>query len=282
MSGIMRDFLKTSSRGYKGGAQAAPTPRSASLAAASMNALFMATGVGSAIPTQERDGYKDTVNPKSAGKADTYMASNCVTAQYKAIANPTGVYSSSCTEGASKHQAEESRELSNMAAFRQMQRPLNRKYFDYFETRKMATNMAHGCSYEEKMISNFPKVAAAMVRGYSEAKSLCVRYNNSASPEEDYMAKCVDMQYKQMAVPNGVYGVTCTDGNQPGLADFKRVQAMSARFRANQMTDGAKEQAKYDAKKYARSIFRTCNYEEEVFNAMPAVASSMRPLTARY
>lgn len=152
--------------------------------------------------------------------------------------------------------------------------------------------MANGCSYEEGLIANFPLANRAVVRGYSEAKSLCVRYNtgleyvNQCGSEEAiasaYMAKAVDMQYKARAVAGGVYSATCADGNVAGLADSKRVQALSARFRANQMGPGAKAQAKYDAKLFARSNFRSCNYEEDVFNAFPAVAASMRPLTARY
>lgn len=247
-----------SSRSYTGVGSGVTRERKGDSTVSSFMPLFM-PAYGSGVPSQQLDAAKDTVKPRSAAAADTYMAENCVTAQYKAVANPTGVYSISCTEGAAKHQAEESRELSNMARFRQMQRPLNRKYFDFFEARKMATSMAHGCSYEEGMVANYPKVASAMVRGYSEAKSLCVRYNTANSPEEAYMAQSVDMQYKRMAVPNGVYGVTCTDGNTAGLADFKRVQAISARFRANQMSDNAKEQAKYDARMFARSMFRTCD-----------------------
>lgn len=72
------------------------------------------------------------------------------------------------------------------------------------------------------------------------------------------------MQYKQFACPTGVYEPACCDGNQAGLADFKRVQSMSARFRANQMSANAKAQAKYDAKLYARNVSRCCSYEEDV------------------
>lgn len=257
MSGVFRDFLKASTRNYTSASGAAYGGGAAAARAGAASAYL--ASIRSSVPSQARDAAKDTVKPRNAAKADKYMAENCVTAQYKAVSNPTGVYSISCTEGASKLQAEESRELANLAGFRQMQRPLNRKYFDYFETRKMATSMSHGCSYEEKLVANFPKAASAMVRGYSEAKSLCVRYNNANSPEEAYMAKAVDMQYKAMAVPGGVYGPTCADGNTAGLADFKRVQAISARFRANQMSDLAKEQAKFDARLFARSMFRTCN-----------------------
>lgn len=190
--------------------------------------------------------------------ADRYMAESCVTPQYKAMANPRGVYEVGCTEGATKGQAEESRELSNLAAFRQRQRSTSQKYGDFTESRRVAINMAHGCSYEERLVSGNPQVAAAMVRGYSEARSLCVRYNNVASPAEEYMARSVDMQYKAKAVPTGVYTGTCADGNTSGLAEFKRVQALAARFRAGQMSAGAKAQAKYDARLFARSMFRTC------------------------
>lgn len=41
----------------------------------------------------------------------------------------------------------------------------------------MAINMSHGCSYDEGLAARYPKAAAAVVRGYSEAKQLCVRYN---------------------------------------------------------------------------------------------------------
>lgn len=58
----------------------------------------------------------------SSVMADRYMAENCVTPQYKALANPSGVYSMGCTEGATSGQAEQSRELANLAAFRQKQR----------------------------------------------------------------------------------------------------------------------------------------------------------------
>lgn len=221
--------------------------------------------------------------------ADTYMA-RCVTDQYKAMANPTGVYSMSCTEGAAKGEAEQSRELSILASYRQKQRSTAQKYFDLYESRKHAVRQAHGCHYEEAYAS-YPLVAKAMIRGYSEAKQLCVRYNTGVDYVKEcgtdemvasaYMANTIDMQYKKNAVPFGVYTGTCADGNQSGLADFKRIQANSARYRAGMMPEGFKAQSRYDAKKYALSQFRACSYEEAQF-LRPAVAASMRPLTARY
>lgn len=96
-----------------------------------------------------------------------------------------------------------------------------------------------------------------------------------------YMSNTVDMQYKAKAT-NGTYTGTCADGNTSGLAEFKRVQAMSARYRAGMQPAAFKAGARYEAMKFARSAFRCCSYEEVLFNKFPAVAASMRPLTARY
>lgn len=90
------------------------------------------------------------------------------------------------------------------------------------------------------------------------------------------------MQYKQMACPTGEYAATCAEGNTAGLADFKRVQALSARYRANLMSPIFKAQSKYDARLAARTIARVCNYEEDIYNTYPATAASMRPLISRY
>jgi hypothetical protein len=190
------------------------------------------------------------------------MAALCVTPQYKQMVNLNGVYEVvGCREGAAKGKAEQSRELANLAAFRQRQRNTAQKFGGFTEPRRVAIKMAQGCSYEETLVTRYSQVAAAMVRGYSEARSVCVRYNYATTSAEAYMAKAVDMQYKKNAVPMGVYTGTCADGNIAGLAEFKRVQVLAARFRANQMPAGAKAQAKYDARLFARSVFRTCGYE---------------------
>lgn len=286
MSGVFRDFLKTSSRNFTSGS----TSYSGSVQAPVPGISTGQVGAPLNVPSQARDAMKDVVTGKAV-KADAYMA-ECVTSQYKAMANPTGVYSIACTEGAAKLQAEESRELANMNAFRQLQRPIGQKYADMYTTRLTGVRMAHGCSHEEKQLCDFPQVAKAMVRGYSEAKKICVRYNTSTAfvkecgSEEDiasaYMSERIDMQYKQMACPNGEYAATCAEGNTAGLADFKRVQAMSARFRANLMPEIVKAQSRYDAKLSARTLARCCDYEEAVFNKFPATAAAMRPLISRY
>jgi hypothetical protein len=64
--------------------------------------------------------------------------------------------------------------------------------------------MAHGCDHEEQLMANFPKVAAAMTRGYFESKMLCVRCDNASSSDEAYMAKAVDMLNKATAVPGEI------------------------------------------------------------------------------
>lgn len=214
--------------------------------------------------------------------ADRYMA-KCVNMQYKMTAVPNGVYSVRCTEGTVKQQAEESRSAALSAEFRMKQRSRVQKFGDYTETRRNAIIAAQGCSYEEKLVDRFPISARAVVRGSSEAKGVCVRYAVGATPAEEYMAGCVDKQSKFRSVPYGVYDVLCSDGNAKTVAEFKRVSALSARFRAGQLSKVAKEQIKFDSAKYARDYFgHGCSYEEALFNKYPAVSASMRPDAARY
>jgi hypothetical protein len=96
------------------------------------------------------------------------------------------------------------------------------------------------------------------------------------------MVSSVDRQYKALSSRWGTYDVMCTDGNTAGMAETKRVQSLASSFRTNQLPTGKKEQSKYDSRIYARSTFRTCNYEEVLFQAYPAVAASMRPTSVRY
>lgn len=214
--------------------------------------------------------------------ADRYMA-KCVNMQYKMTAVPNGIYSVRCTEGTVRQQAEESRSAALSAEFRLKQRSVKQKFGDYTETRRRAIIAAQGCSYEEKLVDKYPAAARAVVRGYSEAKGVCVRYAVGATPAEKYMADCVDKQSKFRAVPYGVYDVLCSDGNAKTVAEYKRVSGLAARFRAGQLSKPAKEQVKFDSAKYARDNFgHGCSYEEALFNAYPAVSASMRPDSARY
>lgn len=215
-------------------------------------------------------------------KADKYMAEKVVD-QYKRVANPMGVYNLSCTEGTNKGMAEDARVYSLGMEFRKNHRSVNRRYFDFFEMRKMALINCGGCSYEEGLVSRNPRVAMAMVRGYSEAKNVCVRYSSGQSKEEDYMARSVDRQMKERALPFGVYEATCSDGTMKGMAEFKRVQGLAAKFRAGQYSINMKEQSKFDAARIARDSYgHGCDYEEDYFNKYKAVSAAMRPSAARY
>lgn len=214
--------------------------------------------------------------------ADKYMA-ECITKQYKMTAAPYGVYNVQCTEGTIRGQADYARSLSLSAEFRLKQRSSAQKFGDFCETRRKAIIAAHGCTYEEKLLDKFPISARTYVRAGSEAKNTCIRYSEGTSVEEKYMADCVDKQMKFRSAVSGVYDVMCCDGNAKDVPEFKRVQALAARFRANQLPKGVKEAVKFDSAKYARDYFaHECSYEEALFNKYPAVSASMRPSTARY
>lgn len=213
--------------------------------------------------------------------SDRYIA-KCMTQQYKQSACPTGVYTTACTEGSTHGSADAARLAAVSTVFRMKQRSTAQKYGDFCESRRKGIILAHGCNYEESLVANNVVSARTFVQGVSEKEGTCVRYANGQSVEEKYMAQSVDMQYKALSAKWGTYDVMCCDGNTAGMAETKRVQSLAARFRTNQMSAGKKAQSAYDSRKYARSMFRSCSYEEEVFNNYPAVAASMRPQTARY
>ena len=212
--------------------------------------------------------------------ADGYMA-NCITSQYKMTAVSNGVYSTQCTEGTTKFQAEDSRVAALGADFRMKQRTTSQKFADMYESRNRAITLAHGCGYEEKMLCKYTISTRTYIRAQSEAQGNCARYITGGDAGEKYMASSVEKQYKMLAVPFGVYDVRCNDGTAKGLAEFKRVQALSAKYRAMQLPALKKEAGKFDAKKYARDNFaHMCSYEEELFNKFAPVAAYMRPLAA--
>lgn len=214
-------------------------------------------------------------------KADQYMA-GCITAQYKMSAVPTGVYSVKCTEGTVRGQAEDSRVMALAARFRYGQRSTIQRFGDWFSNRRMAVQASHLCSYEEKLMCDLPASADAMVTGPGEAQSTCVRYANAPGKVEQYMIDAIDKQYKYRAAAGGVYGVQCCDGTISGLAENKRVVALSTKYRAAQMSLLQKEQAKFDALRKARVYAGSCTYEEKLFNLYPSIATAMRPESVRY
>lgn len=213
--------------------------------------------------------------------ADKYMA-KCMVQQYKQSACPTGVYSTQCTEGSVRGAADESRVAALAAQFRMKQRSTAQKYGDFCESRRKAIQLAHGCSYEESLVTKNVVSARTFVLGKSESLGTCVRYAMDQSPEEKYFVYSIDKQYKQMSASKGTYDVMCCDGTTAGMAETKRVQALATRFRTNQLSEGKKAQMKYDSRLYARTVFRACNYETAIFENYPAAAASMRPMTARY
>ena len=232
----------------------------------------------------DEGGQVGSVLNKTNGKADRYM-SESVRRQYimGSGISMDGVYNVGCTEGGTKGQADEARVLSLARGFRQRQRSTSQKYGDYFAARQQALNDTGGCDYEEKLVLKFPRTARNMVRGLAESKGACVRYQEGESEEEKYMARSVDRQMKMRAVPMGVYDKQCLDGTTRGMAEFSRVQALAARFRARQASKNAKTQGRYDAAKYARNNYgHECGYEEAYYNKFKAVASAMRPTTDRY
>jgi len=214
--------------------------------------------------------------------ADRYMA-DCVTSQYKALATQSGVYTAQCSEGGVKGMADDVAVQKRSTAYRMRTRATVQKYRDFFDTRKAAIIATHGCSYEEKLVSNYPLVARAMVLGQAEANRTCVRYNQESTSEEEaavvenYMAKCVDQQMKMRACTSGVYDVTCAEGSAKGDAESKRVNALANRFRAGHTSKLVKTQAKYDSAAYARNNFgHGCSYEDSLFELYPTVAAAMR------
>lgn len=284
-SGVWTSFLdgvkEDSFNPFEGaaGKAAAPVSKDAALAMTPYGRILLAA----AAAKFGKGGDPDTDLHTAVGRgADRYMAA-CVTRQYKQTAAPFGEYGVQCTEGAARHQAEEARSAALSAQFRLRQRSSAQKFGDFCETRRQAVVGAHGCSYEETLLARFPVAARAFVTGGSEARGNCVRYAVGASPAETYMAAAVDKQMKMRAVPRGVYDVLCSDGNARNVAEYKRVAALAARFRAGQMPAAAKEQAKFSNAKYARDFYaHGCSYEETLFNKYPAVSASMRPSTARY
>ncbi|GAB0489808.1 hypothetical protein MMPV_001033 [Pyropia vietnamensis] len=222
------------------------------------------------------------VKARDGPEADAYVA-ECVRSQYKRQANPAGVYDPSCTEGSAKGHAEASRKAALSAAFRAHHRSSAQKVGDYFETRRRALTVAGGCSYEEYLVGRFPTAASAVVLGAAEAGRTCVRYGVPSSPAEAYMVRSVDAAMKRRAVSTGVYEPSCSDGGSSGEADYKRVQALAAKYRSAAVSAGAAAQSKYDSAAYARQHFgHACSYEDNLFGAYPAMAAAMRPSTARY
>lgn len=89
--------------------------------------------------------------------------------QQKIKVNPSGVYNSSCNEGAAKEQAEDLRVATLGAAYRQGMKPANQILQEKYNQRKYGYTQTHGCSYEDELVTKYPAVGAgfrSMAYGY--------------------------------------------------------------------------------------------------------------------
>nr|ATG31133.1 LR gamma7 [Griffithsia pacifica]5Y6P_eY Chain eY, LR_gamma7 [Griffithsia pacifica]5Y6P_eZ Chain eZ, LR_gamma7 [Griffithsia pacifica] len=215
--------------------------------------------------------------------ADKYMA-RTVTRTAKSAAAGFGVYTPQCTEASGGANTAEATRLAVLAAdFRLRQAPLGARFADLYETRRAAVIQACNSSAEEGYATSFPSRAAASVAGRAEGLRACSRYFPQKPPVEEYMAACVDRQYKQMRVHGGVYSTLCADGRSAGDADTARIAALGARFRAQHLSKSQQTQMRYNAMSEARMLARgLCTYEEAQFNAYPKMAGMMRYGTGVY
>ncbi|PXF41621.1 R-phycoerythrin gamma chain, chloroplastic [Gracilariopsis chorda] len=81
--------------------------------------------------------------------------------QQNNAANPSGVYNSSCNEGAAKGQSEHLRIAALNVAYRNAQKPLAQILQEKYEQKKYGYVQCHGCNYEESLVSKFPAIGAA-------------------------------------------------------------------------------------------------------------------------
>lgn len=209
-------------------------------------------------------------------RADDYMK-DTIEKQYKAMTMTSGVYSTLCTEGSTKGAADMARVRVLGARFRMNQVSQVEKERMKFENRKQAITSAHGCEYEEKLFSKYPKSTAMYNLKKAEAALTCGRYAVPNTLEESYMAQSVDMQMKKRAVPYGEYTTKCSDGTTKDQAEAGRVAGMATLYRVAQLPTGLLEAGRYNSMMYALNQFgHGCSYEEKLFVKYPAIAGAMR------
>ncbi|KAI0560199.1 Gamma 31 kDa subunit of phycoerythrin [Gracilaria domingensis] len=81
--------------------------------------------------------------------------------QQNNAANPSGVYSTACNEGAAKGQAEDTRVAALNVAYRNAQKPLGQILKEKYQQKKYGYIQCHGCNYEEQLVSKYPAIGAA-------------------------------------------------------------------------------------------------------------------------
>lgn len=97
-----------------------------------------------------------------ASAAEGYMAS-AVGRTYAAAQNPTGVFSTACSDGAAKGEAEAARVAAGSTTYRARTLPAGVKAQGRYNAAAYATaQYGHGCGYEEALFVAYPAVAGAM------------------------------------------------------------------------------------------------------------------------
>ncbi|CDF35425.1 Gamma 31 kDa subunit of phycoerythrin [Chondrus crispus] len=94
------------------------------------------------------------------------------------------------------------------------------------------------------------------------------------SKADTYMAQSILMQYYKVANPAGVYGVQCTEGGSKHMADFSRIRALNARFRARQASKAQAYARLFENRKMAIVSSHECHHEETQFSQYANVAAS--------
>lgn len=209
-------------------------------------------------------------------KADEFMAKN-VMRQYKELSVPYGEYSTKCTEGITKLQADEKRVFSRTSAFKQSQKPVNIRIREAYDARKKAFIAANLCSAEEAKFKMFPMAARVYNATRNEALGTCTRYVQPQSVAEEYMKNSVMNQVRQAQCPYGEYAVgACNEGFVKGQAEERRSACLAAEYRAAQQDAAATTRQRYDAPKAAVMYYgHECSHEEQQYYGMPAVAAAM-------
>lgn len=98
---------------------------------------------------------------KDVSKAEDYMY-ECVEKQYKALRVPNGEYSTLCADGRTSGDAENARVAAMAAQFRGGQLSGIQKAQGRYNASLEACANGRGCSYEEEVYVNYPKVAGAI------------------------------------------------------------------------------------------------------------------------
>lgn len=214
--------------------------------------------------------------------ADKFM-SKSQTREAKQAATPTGVYTVQCTEGTGGSNTAEATRVASLAKeFRLRQSGASSRYADLFATRRAAIVAAGGSHVMESYAVKFPARAAAGVLGRAEKLRACSRYFGETDEASEYMFECVERQYKAKNVAGGVYSTACCDGRQGGDAENARVSALGTAYRAGQLSESQKTQARYDASHEAIYGSTGCSFEEEEFVKFPKMSAAMRYSTGAY